>query len=141
MRVVIDTNVFVSAFLSPLGVPARIFKLLEQEAFGLLISEEIFREYEAALQYDRVRKRHKLTSEQIIKALEDLQAAAIFIKPTVSLTVVISDTDDNKFFECALEGSADIIVSGDAKVQAVKHYQGIQVLSPTLFLAMLEQPE
>jgi uncharacterized protein len=141
MRVVIDTNVFVSAFLSPHGVPARIFAFFKQEAFELLISEEILREYTTALHYDRVKKAHKLSDEEIIRVLEDLKAAAMLVRPTVSLTVVASDPDDDKFFECALEGGAHFIVSGDARVQAVKHYQGIQVFSPTLFLAILEPSE
>lgn len=124
MKVVIDTNVFVSAFLSPGGVPARILRLFEQEAFELLISEEILHEYAVALRYERVKKVHKLTDEQIIRVLEDLRASATFVKPTISVTVVVSDPDDNKFFECALAGGAQFIVSGDTKVQAVKHYQG-----------------
>ena len=139
MKVVIDTNVVVSSFLSPGGAPARILKLLEQEAFELVISEEILQEYAVALQYDRVQKLHKLTDQQIIRVIEDLRAAATFVKPTVSLTVVASDPDDNKLFACAVAGSAQFIVSGDTKVQAVKHYQGVVVLSPTLFLTMLEQ--
>ncbi len=141
MKIVLDTNVLVSAFLSPHGVPARILKYLKQEAFELLISEEILHEYAVALQYDRVKKMHKLTDEQIIRVLEDLKSTATFVKPTISLTVVASDPDDNKFFECALEGGAQFIVSGDMSVQAVKHYQEIQVFSPTLFLSMLEQLE
>ena len=141
MKVVIDTNVLVSAFLSPRGVPARIFKRLEQEAFELLLSEQILHEYAVALRYERVKKVHKLTDEQIVRLLEDLRTSATIIKPTRSLTVVAADPDDNKLFECALAGGAQFIVSGDAKVQAVKHYQGIEVLSPTLFLALIEQPE
>ena len=139
MRVVIDTNVLVSAALSQRSVPARIFKLFEQGTFELLLSEAIFEEYAIALQYDRIRKRHNLTNDQLQQLLNDLRSAAILVKPTATLTIMVSDPDDNKFFECALEGGAQFIVSGDAAVQAVRQYQEIQVLSPTVFLAMLEQ--
>jgi putative PIN family toxin of toxin-antitoxin system len=141
MRVVIDTNVLVSALLSPRNTPGRILRLFEQQAFELLISEEIFQEYAVALHYDRLRKRHKLTNEQLIQLLQDLRSSAIFVKPSIRLNIVASDPDDNKFFECALEGSAHFIVSGDSAVQAVKQYQGIQVLSPPVFLALFEQLE
>jgi putative PIN family toxin of toxin-antitoxin system len=141
MRVVLDTNVVVSAFLSSSGVAARILKHLEQEAFELLLCEDILHEYVVALGYERVKKQHKLSDEQIVRVLEELRASAAFVKPAVQLTVVAADPDDDKFFECALEGGAHFIVSGDTTVQAVKQYQGIQVLSPTLFLAMLAQPE
>jgi putative PIN family toxin of toxin-antitoxin system len=139
MKVVLDTNVLVSAFLSPYGVPARILKYLEQEAFELLLSEEILEEYKDAFRYDEVKKAHKLTNEQITRVLDDLRVSAKVMKPTVSVSVVASDPDDNKLFACALAGGADFIISGDTTVQAVKHYREIQVLSPKLFLVVLEQ--
>src|SRR3712207_215360 len=98
MKVVVDTNVFVSAFLSPAGVPAQISKRFEQGAFELLVSDEILAEYEKVLQYDRVRWLHKLTGEQITHAIEDLRTIAILVEPTVSLMVVAGDPDDDKFF-------------------------------------------
>lgn len=139
MKVVVDTNVLISAFLSPDGVSARIFKQLEQEAFELLVSEPILAEYEKVLRYDRVRQRHKLSDEQIKRAVEDLRTSATLVEPTVALTVVEGDPDDDKFFECALDGGAQLIVSGDLRVQAVKEHRGIRVFSPALFLALLQQ--
>jgi putative PIN family toxin of toxin-antitoxin system len=139
MKVVLDTHVLVSAFLSPSGVPARILKYFEQEAFELLLSEEILMEYKAALRYDQVKKAHKLADVQIAGVLEDLRAPSKLIRPTVSVSVVASDPDDNMLFACALAGGAQFVISGDTHVLAVKHYQEIQVLSPKLFLIVLEQ--
>lgn len=138
MRVVVDTNVFVSAFLSPRGAPAQIFQRLEQDAFELVISEAILDEYKAALQYDRTKKVHKLTDEQIARVIEDLRSLAILVAALVTPIVVASDPYDDKLFACALAGGAEIIVSGDLKVQAVKRYQDIQVLAPAIFLALLD---
>lgn len=140
MRVVIDTNVLVSAVLSPHSVPGRILELLRQERFELLISDEIFVEYSVALQYDRVRKRHRLSDELLNKMLQDLRAVSVLVIPSVAPNVV-SDPDDNKLFACALSGGAHFIVSGDIAVQTVNQYQGIRVLSPRIFLAMIEQAE
>ena len=139
MRVVLDTNVLVSAFLSSRGAPAQILQFLEQEAFDLLISPEIVQEYAAALGYERVKKVHKLSDAQVQSVLEDLKAVATLVQPVFTPAVVTEDADDDKFFACAIEGGADIIVSGDARVQAVKEYQGIQVLSPAVFVALLTQ--
>ena len=139
MRAVLDTNVIVSAFLSPRGVPAQVLTYFQQEAFDLLISPSILEEYAAALRYDRVRKVHKLSEAQLESALENLKVIAILVIPAATPAVVSADVEDDKFFACAVAGHADIIVSGDAHVQAVKHYQGITVLSPAAFVALLDQ--
>lgn len=136
MRVVLDTNIFVSAFLSPKGGPARILKLFQLEAFDLLISEEILVEYQKALNYERVKQIHKLTDVQISRIIEDLRIFGTIVNVTSSLLVVAGDPDDNKFFECAIDGEADYIVSGDALVLAVKIHSGIRVFSSQLFLSL-----
>lgn len=138
MRVVIDTNVFVSAFLSTKSPAAWIFKLFETEAFELVVSQPLLDEYQAALGYAKVHKLHGMSDAQIEQRMADLRAMAIFVTPTVVVQVV-SDPDDDMLFAAAVEGQAEIIVSGDAAVQAVKEYQGIRVLSPALFLAFIEQ--
>jgi len=138
MKVVIDTNVFVSAFLSKKGTEARILQLFEQEVFEWVVSQEILAEYEKALTYTRVREIHKLTDQQITQTIEDVRTFATLVEVTVSFAIV-SDPDDNKFFECAFEGGAEFVISGDAKVLAVKEYQGIKAFSPALLLSLLEQ--
>ena len=138
MSVVLDTNVLVSAFLSPKGGPAQILAQFRAEAFAMVVSQPLLDEYQQALGYERVRALYGLTAEEIRQQMADLRAAALFVTPTVSVKVV-SDPDDNMLFAAAMAGHAEIIASGDAAVQAVKAYQGIRVLSPALFLALLEQ--
>lgn len=141
MRVVLDTNVVVSAFLSLRGAPAQVLQYFQQEAFELVVSPAILQEYAAALRYDRVRKVHKLTDAQLESAIEDLKAIAILVTPAATPAVVPADADDDKFFACAVAGRAEIIVSGDVHVQAVKQHQGIRVLSPAAFVALLAHGE
>lgn len=138
MRVVIDKNVLISAFLSRQGTSARILVLFETGIFEVVVSQPILDEYQAALGYERVRQRHGMTDEEIKQRIADLRTAALFVTPTVSVAVV-SDPDDNMLFAAAIAGQADVVVSGDTAVQAVKEYQGIRVLPPALFLALLEQ--
>jgi len=139
MRVVIDTNVIVSSFLSPTGVPAQLLAHLEQEAFVLLVSEPILAEYQRALNYAKLRALHGMSSEAIAEVMDDLRVTAVLVEPSERLDVVEQDRDDNKFFECAVAGGATYIVSGDAKVQAVGAFRGIGVVSPALFLEILKQ--
>jgi hypothetical protein len=140
IRAVIDTNVFVSAFLSSKSSPAQLLRLLEQEQFEVVTSLELLAELERALRYDKVRRLHKLTDEQIGQSVSDLQSIAIVVQPVPIPAVVLTDPDDNKLFSCALAGNAHYIVSGDAGVQAVGEYQGIRVLSPVLFVSLLSDP-
>jgi uncharacterized protein len=139
MRVVIDTNVIVSAFLSPSGVPAQLLNLLEQGAFELLVSEPILAEYLKALSYPRVRARHGMDSAALAEVIDDLCAASVLVEPGESLRVVPQDPADDKFFECAVAGGATYLVSGDASVQAVGEFQGIRALSPSIFFEILVQ--
>lgn len=139
MRVVIDTNVIVSASLSPTGVPAQILAFLKQEAFELLVSEPILAEYLQALSYPRVRARHRLDRAALDELIDDLRAASVLVEPDEPLRVVQQDPADDKFFECAVAGGATYVVSGDVNVQAVGVYRGIRVLSPVVFAEMLVQ--
>lgn len=139
MKIVIDTDVFVGAFLSPNGLPARILGLVKQEAFQLLLSENILKEYTIALGDERVKNAHKLTDTQITRTMGDLKASATFVTPPSATSAVATGEDGDEFVECALTGGAEFIVSGDTDRQEAKHYPGIEVLSPMLFLALLVQ--
>jgi uncharacterized protein len=139
MRIVIDTNVVISRYIKPEGKVAQIFQAWEQETFELLVSQEILEEYQRALLYPDVQRRHQLTEEQVREVIDDLRELASIIQPTEKIAVVKDDADDNKFIECAVAGKAEYIVSGDPDLLAVKEYRGIQILSPTVFLAVWEE--
>jgi putative PIN family toxin of toxin-antitoxin system len=136
MRAVLDTNVVVSAFLSQSGAPARVMELLAREAYVLLVSEPILDEYHRALAYEKVRARHGLDEAALTAVIDDLAAVSVLVEPEESLRVVEPDAADDKFFECAVAGGADYVVSGDAAVLAVGEYRGIAVVSPAIFVEL-----
>jgi len=137
MRVVLDTDVFVGAFLSPQGPSAQILKLVLQEAFELLLSAEIANEYALALRSKHVKNAHKLSDTQIIQAVEDLKSFATLVMPAYGAPA--TDPDRDKFFACALAGGAQFVISGNTNGQRVNHYHGVELLSPVLVLALLSQ--
>lgn len=139
MRIVIDTNVVVSAFLSARGAPAQLFAAFQNEAFDLVVSAPILAEYQRALSYPRVQSRHQMSDIEIAEVIEAIQRSAIVVEPADIQSIVVKDPDDHKFFECARAGEVEYIVSGDIAVQAVGEYHGIQVVSPAVFLQLLEQ--
>lgn len=139
MRVVLDTNVIVSALLSPTGVPARIVTAWQQERFELLVSESILSEYERALNYDRVRTRHRLDATEIAVLIDGFRQFAILVAEIEPLHVVQDDPEDDKFLACAVTGRATYIVSGDTHLRDLELYQGVSILTPNAFLEVLSR--
>ncbi len=138
IRAVLDTNVFVSAVINPKGVPARILNAWRDDQFQLLMSEPILNEIAAVLRYPKTRRRHQWSEQQIDTFLEDLAHLAIILSPKQPVTVVVEDPPDNRYLECAAEGQAECLVSGDQHLLKVKTWQGISILTPAGFLALLQ---
>lgn len=137
MRVVIDTNVVVSALLSSTGIPAQILEAWRLDAFELVVSEPILVEYRKSLSYERLLARHRMSQEEITEVVEGFREYAVLVAPNQKIEAVPDDPEDNKFLEGALAGEAAYVVSGDSHLLALRHYQDIQILSPAAFLTLL----
>jgi putative PIN family toxin of toxin-antitoxin system len=141
IRVVLDSNVVVSSFIVPVGAPARIMAAWRAERLALLISEPVLAEYERALNYPRVRRRHGLTPRQVAREVAAIRAAATVVSPGSVPRVVPADPDDDQILACALTGGADFIVSGDRHLLDLRDYRGIRILPPAAFVALLATEE
>jgi len=129
MKVVIDTNVFVSSFFG--GNPRKIVEMWKQGKLTLCLSKEIVSEYTTVL--DRI----GLENQKELKEIFSLFARGIhsvFSGKTPVLKVVIDDPDDDKFIECAVALKAEYIISGDKDLLEVSEYMGIKILNPREFL-------
>jgi uncharacterized protein len=141
MRVVLDTNVLISAFISRTGAPAQIFALWRNGEIEILVSPESLAELQRVLTYPRVQRYLQYTSEQIERFLTLLRSAAEMVDHIENVVVVDDDPDDNKFFAIAVAAQAQYIISGDkAHVLPVSQYQGIQVVTPATFLQIVQNP-
>jgi hypothetical protein len=130
-KVVIDTNIFVSSFFG--GNPRKIIDLWKTEKITLCLSSAILEEYIDVL------RRIGLKDEDELEELLSLFSRGfniLFTTKTPKLRVVKNDPDDDKFIECAVALKADIVVSGDREVLAVKAYKGIRILTPQEFLKL-----
>ncbi len=134
MRVVLDTNIIVSRYLTPHGRVARIVDLWEQGAFDLLISEVILREYVRVLNYPRLRPVHRLADAQLVEIEESFRELTERVEPDETPSVVEDDPDDDHFLACADSGAADCLVTGDPHLLKLGTYKGISILSPADFL-------
>jgi uncharacterized protein len=129
MRVVVDTNIFVSSFFG--GNPRRIIDLWKKGAISLCLSKDILDEYVDVLQ------RIGLGDEREIEELLSLFAKGIniiFTTKTPKMKVIKDDPDDDKFVECAIALRAEVIITGDKALEAIKEYMGIKILTPQQFL-------
>ena len=139
MKVVIDTNIFISTVLKPESTPAQVVKIIKQGKITLLISHDILSEFKRVLLYPAIVKRHGLNQKQISQALKEISQGAIFTPGVIKVNAVKKDPTDNKFIACALEGQADFIISGDHHLTDLKTYQKIKIVNPFDFLEIYSQ--
>jgi uncharacterized protein len=139
MNVVFDTNIIISRYLSPTGVPAQLLRLWKKSVFTLVTSEPILQEYKAAMLYPRIQVLHHKSIEVVDHIVENFRKESIYVTPAEQVTVITKDPDDNKFLSCALAGNAEHIISGDHHLLDIREYRGIRIVSPTLFLRLLER--
>jgi putative PIN family toxin of toxin-antitoxin system len=127
-KIVIDTNVFVSSIIQR-GYPYLIVnELFIEGKISLCISDEILQEY-----YD-VLKRRKFEKypDFVNKAetlLADIESKSTKFLPSKKLTI-ISDKDDNKFLELALECKADFLITGNTNDFTMKKYKRTKIVTP-----------
>lgn len=137
IRVVLDTNQFVSALLKPDSKPDLIVQLVQQEKVLLLISDSICDEISRVLGYPKIRKRLAATDAELQNLVQLLRAVAITPPGILNLPPLAADPDDTKYLVCAVEGRADFIVSGDHHLTDLGMYRGIRIISPDDFIQIV----
>lgn len=138
MIVVLDTNVIISALLSPSGTPAEIVKRWEKDEFELATSAAFLDELRRALTYPQVLNHLNFSEDQVAHVIKRLQSVATVVDPQPTVDVVKEDPADNQVLACAVKSRADYIVSGDAHLLKLKAYQQTTILAPFEFLVLLD---
>jgi len=136
IKVVVDTNVFISSFFG--GNPRKIVDLWKSGQVTLCLSKPIIDEYVAVLQ------RLGLHNERELSELLSLLAHGfhvLFSARTPTLHVVEEDPDDDKFIECAVALKADFVISGDKNLIAIQDYMSIRIVTPKEFLDTFLSPQ
>ena len=131
MKIVLDTNVLISAILG--GVTARILDLWRAGIFDMVVTTDIMHEYLTVLR----RPKFKLPSQVVDDISIYLYRHAIFVTPQESISAIPDDPKDNRFLEAAIAGEADFIVSGDHHLLDLKAFRGVPVIRVREFLEML----
>jgi putative PIN family toxin of toxin-antitoxin system len=129
-RVVADTNVLVSRLILPDSVPAQVLRQVELNSL-LLFSESTM--YELADVLSRQKFDRYVSLDDRRKFIERLGKIAEFI-PIVQLVRECCDPKDDKFLEVALNGSADMIITGDTDLLAMNPWREVEIFSPIDYL-------
>ncbi len=124
-KVVLDTNVFVSA-LGWKGTSREIFKDCIEGSLELFISTEIFDEIKRVLNYPKF----KFSQDEIAEFLDQILEVGNLVETKVKVEKIKDDPSDNKFLECAVTVDADYIISRDSHILKIKEFEGIKLISP-----------
>ena len=131
MRIVVDTNVIVSALVFG-GLPRRVFEAVESGRCQFHYSAEIEGETRRVL-----RDKFGWDDDRLDRYLPALWGLGERVAPRRRANAVKEDPDDNRILECGLAASADVIVSGDGHLLRLTAYEGIAILTPREFLSSL----
>ena len=130
MRVVFDTNIFISAFVIPGSLAEKaIFRIVEEKD-SLLISTDIIDEVLSVLSSKFGRDREGLS--HVAVTLSDL---AELVNPARRIKI-LKDEPDNRILECAIYGESDLLVTGDKKILQLQEYKGIKIMSLREYLEL-----
>ena len=134
MRLVIDTNVFVSGIFWEGNFCSQIIDAWKNRKFELVSSMEIIDELAKTLRNFKIQMPEDMIEEWRNLIIEN----SVIVKPTIKLNVVKDDPDDNKFLEAGATGKVDFIISQDKHLLKLKEYQGIKIVSPEEALELIK---
>jgi len=132
MKVVFDTNVFVSALIVPGSLVEVAFLHVQRTHATLFTAIPILTETARVL-----RTKFHQVDEDVTVALKLIGRAATIVKPSVIIEV-LEDIPDNRILECALEAHADLIVTGDRHLLRLKQFQDVAIVRMADFLRLFQ---
>src|SRR5712692_5835981 len=137
MRAVVDTNVIVSAAINPTGPPYAIVRAWRRGQFELVTSAELQEEIGRVWTRAHVSRLIFWSAEQLEEFRTALRRDALVVAPGRRLDIISADPSDNRVLEAAVEAAADYIVSGDHHLLELGEYEGIRIVTPARFAALL----
>ncbi|HOY20184.1 MAG TPA: putative toxin-antitoxin system toxin component, PIN family [Haliscomenobacter sp.] len=131
-RVVIDTNVLISAIIGQFSYPYKIFdELVLAGEVVLCISPQLLKEYEEVVKRDKFKK-IKGFAAKASKLIRSIKEIALMVDPQEQIAI-IADAPDNRVLEAAVEAKARVIVTGNSRDFTFTEFRGIKIQSPKEF--------
>lgn len=132
-RVVLDTNVIISAILFG-GIPRHVLEMIIAGKIECTLSPAILEELTAVLQ----RPKFGFPQEACLQLVEELRGICDIVTPARTINAIKADITDNRIIECAVEARAGYILSGDAHLLKLGRFKNISILTTAEFLKEYE---
>ena len=132
MRIVLDTNVLLSALAFPGSKPDQVLHRIRRGEVNLFLSPFILTELERVL-----REKFRFSKRQTDDRVTTIRRMATMVEPVERIALVVAKDDDNRILECALAARADYLVTGDTKhLLPLRSIGPTQILTPAAFLEL-----
>ena len=133
MKVVFDTNIYISAFVIPGGNAEKAYLHAIDGDFELCTSIAILTELARKLD-----EKFGWEKQKIVQLIISISDVATVLK-TIPRLKVLSDDPDNRILECALKAGADFLVTGDKHLLKLKNFENFEIIKLSAFLTILHQ--
>ena len=124
LRLVLDTNVYIAAALSPHGYSARLLRQAGKR-FELYVSPDILAEVS-----EKLVERAGYTKAAVSRFTSSIEAVTHSVQPQEKINAIAADPDDDRILECAVEAQAHLVVSNDPHLYTFKQYRDIRIVRP-----------
>jgi putative PIN family toxin of toxin-antitoxin system len=135
MRLILDTNILLSALLSPLGAPARLLDAWERKRFTLVACDELVTELREVAGRPFFRSRLRASDAELLAA--GLRDFSLFCRDLPSVPAA-PDPKDSYLIALAEAGQADFLVTGDKQLLSIGHHKSTQIITPAAMIAALK---
>ncbi|CCQ59135.1 putative toxin-antitoxin system toxin component, PIN family [Crocosphaera watsonii WH 8501] len=132
--VVFDTNILLSALLSPNGKPFRCLALAKIGQIESVTCQEILDEFA-----EKLLLKFQFSEDMTQLAVDEVKSFSRLVSITGNLKAVPDDPDDDMVIDCAVIGKATHIVTGDKHLLALSNYQQILIMKATNFVNLLSE--
>ena len=137
MRLILDTNVLLSALLSPLGAPAKLLDAWERKMFTLVASDVLIEELRDVAARPFFRSRLRASASELLGA--GLRDFSFYCRDLPSGPIA-PDPKDSYLLAMAEAGHADFLVTGDKELLSLKHHKSTRIVTPAAMIEALKSP-
>jgi putative PIN family toxin of toxin-antitoxin system len=129
LRVVLDTNILISALIFPGGAPEAVYRLALERRVDLVTSRSLLAELGRVLT-----DKFGWDPGRAEEAVAQVTRVGTVVEPTETIRVIEEDPADDRVLEAASQGDAEVIVSGDRHLLRLRSWRGITILKASAFL-------
>jgi putative PIN family toxin of toxin-antitoxin system len=138
MRVILDTNILLSALLSPIGTPAKLLDVWERKIFTLVACDELIAELRGVASRPFFKARLRNSAVELLAAgLRDFS----FFCNDLPDGPVASDPKDSYLLAMAEASQADFFVTGDKELLSLKNHKNTKIITPAAMIELLDEAE